>query len=72
MQAESLNYITADNISHHIMQKKRELEELEKLNDTLMNEAVARAHSGGRGKALRKFKEKLARNSVCSSPSVSP
>jgi hypothetical protein len=38
----------------------------------MLNEAVKRAHSGGRSRALRKFKDKLARNSGGSSPSSSP
>jgi tRNA uridine 5-carbamoylmethylation protein Kti12 len=65
-----MNTITAENIMSHILQKKRELEELEKLNDQMMNEAVSRAASGGRNRAHKKFKDKLTRNSVGSSPSV--
>lgn len=61
--------ITADNILHHILQKKKELEALEKMNEEFMKEAVDRARSGGRSKALKKFKEKVARNSIGSSPS---
>jgi hypothetical protein len=64
--------ITRDNILMHIIQKRRELEELEKMNNEMMHEAQKRASSGGRRKDLKKFKAKVARNSFGSSPSTSP
>ena len=66
------NTITTENIMDHILKKKKELEQLEELNNQMMREAVSRAQSGGRSRALTKFKAKLAKNSAASSPSVSP
>ena len=68
----SMQQITADNILKHIANKKAELDKLEKLNEQLMKEAVTRAKSGGRTRAMRRFKAKIARGgSVNSSPSAS-
>lgn len=64
--------LTRESIMLQILQKKRELEELERLNKELITEAQVRAASGGRRKDHNKFKAKIQRNSFGSSPSISP